>query len=266
MAVMTSWSRMKREDSHQACAAQAAKRIDLEDALQEYRPPLSHGLQCRPVRDVGKEPGEELERREDMRAGSRAVALVRAKRHLLFAGVVVQPVERDGGAGGVASELEDAAGVVGFQPHRMVDVKSRVGPLQHRVGLVIRMQIQPHELAEDTAPKCLREDFDLVVAQRQEGAVGHQAVQVRMPVQQRSERLDGSDDPRSDVRLLESGAHEVAQRPVGDAAHHAEQPAVVREERPQALGNGEHVLPVRDSIEEFVLEPVGPDLESLSVA
>ena len=89
---------------------------------------------------------------------------------------------------------------------------------------------------------------------------------MRMPIHQASERLDGGDDAGDDVRFAECRAQEVTQRAVGDAAELPEEFAVVQEEWPQALGHGEHVLAVGDGVEEFVLEPVGPDLESFRVA
>lgn len=78
--------------------------------------------------------------------------------------------------------------------------------------------------------------------------------------------MDASDDAGDDVGLAAGRAHEVAEGTVGDAAQLSEESAVVQEEGPQALGDGEHEHPVRDSVEELVVEPVGPDLESLGVA
>jgi len=60
------------------------------------------------VGHVGEEPGEILEGFEDVRAGCRSFGLVRDESDQTFAGIVVQLLERDGRAGGVAGELEDA--------------------------------------------------------------------------------------------------------------------------------------------------------------
>jgi hypothetical protein len=64
------------------------------------------------VGDVGQEPGQELERGEDVRSGRGALALVGAEGHLLFVGIVVQPLLGDGSAGGVARELHPPERVV----------------------------------------------------------------------------------------------------------------------------------------------------------
>jgi hypothetical protein len=39
----------ERDDSHGSAAARTSERVDFEDALQEFRPSLSHGLQRRSV-------------------------------------------------------------------------------------------------------------------------------------------------------------------------------------------------------------------------
>ena len=87
-----------------------------------------------------------------------------------------------------------------------------------------------------------------------------------MRVEESAEGLDGGDDAGDGVGVAERGAHEVAQGAVGDAGQEAEERAVIEKEGPQALGDGEHELPVGDGVEELVLEPVGPDLEALGVA
>ena len=86
------------------------------------------------------------------------------------------------------------------------------------------------------------------------------------PVDEAAEGLDGGDDAGDDVGLAEGRAQEVAQGAVGDAAENAEELAVLEEEGPQALGDGEDELAVGEGVEEHVLEPVGPDLEPLGDA
>ena len=159
----------KRDDAHLTTTAQASEWVDLEDALQHFRPALSGGPQRRPVgcsavgrgRDLGQSPrigedaglapagappagvgavgtdqplarvgdvdeelGEELERREDVGAGSGPFALVGLQGDLLLAGVVLQALEADGSPSGVAGELENAAGIVDFD---FVDAPSDFG-------------------------------------------------------------------------------------------------------------------------------------------
>jgi hypothetical protein len=47
-----------------------------------------------------------------------------------------------------------------------------MGPLQHRAGVVFGEQIQPHEFTQHPAAEGFGEDFDLVVSEVQEGAIG----------------------------------------------------------------------------------------------
>ena len=73
--------------------------------------------------DVSQEHRQELEGREGVGAGGGSLALVAAERHLLLGGIVVQSLKGDGRAGRVASELQDAESVVGFEPDAVMDVK-----------------------------------------------------------------------------------------------------------------------------------------------
>jgi hypothetical protein len=91
-------------------------------------------------------------------------------------------------------------------------------------------------------------------------------MQVGMPVDEAAEGLNGGEDTGDDIGLAEGRAHEVAERAVGDAGEDSQELAVVEEVGTQALGHGEDVLAVGDGIEDLVLEPIGPDLESFGVA
>ena len=183
----------------------------------------------------------------------------------------MQALECDGRSGGVACELEDAGSIIGFEPDGVMDVEARVGPVEHGVDGVVGEELAACEGAEQGAAKGLGQDVVLMEAEVQEGAVGpeeavgDQEVEMRMPVSERAKGLDGTDDAGDAIGLAQRRAQEVAQRAVRDTAQESEEPAVVEEEGPQSLGDGEDELAVWDGVEEFVLEPVGPDLEALGV-
>ena len=113
------------EDAHLTATLHASEWTDFENPLQHFRPALSGRPQRRPVGDVDEEPGEKLERREDVCSGGGAFALVKLKGDLLPGGVVARTLEAKRGASRIAGKLQDAARVVGFDAHRVVDVKAR---------------------------------------------------------------------------------------------------------------------------------------------
>ena len=90
-------------------------------------------------------------------------------------------------------------GVVGFEPDGVMDVEPRVRPGEHGLGVVVGEELMPDEGAQQSAPESFGEELDLVEAEMDEGAVGPEdaigddEVQVRVPVQECAEGLDGGD-------------------------------------------------------------------------
>jgi hypothetical protein len=124
------------------------------------------------VGDMRQQAGEELEGGEVVGAGGRPVALVGGESDGVLVGQVLQPLERDGGARGVAGELEDALGIVGFEPDGMVDVEAGVGLSEHGARVIGGEELATDELAQHSAPEGLGQDVDVVEAEVEEGAVG----------------------------------------------------------------------------------------------
>lgn len=187
-------------------------------------------------------------------------------------GVVGHAGEREGGAGRVARELEFPARVVGLDSHGVVHVESRMCPGEDRVCGFGSEEFELHELGEDGSSKRFGETFQVVKREGLEcavvpvGAIRDEHVDVRLPVQERSERLDRGDRTRQDIALPEGGGEEASQGLVGDSAQVPQEAPIVEEVGSKPLGECEDVLTVGNAVEEFLFEPVAPEGESLGVA
>ena len=140
------------------------------------------------VRDVDQDPGEELQRVRRFGAGGGAVGLVGAIRHGLRASVVGQPLQRDGIPRAVAREPGGERAIVFRYPDGAVHVKPGVRPGQHAGGLLLVEEFQPHEQPEHGAAKRFGQTRRVMDRPRDErpvgpeATVGHQEMEVRMPV------------------------------------------------------------------------------------
>ena len=102
------------------------------------------------------------------------LALLGTRCRQVFAGVVLHLLAGEGSTGRFAREPQGAAAVVGVQPHETVQVEARAGSRPHHADFNLRGQIPPQEGVQDTTPKGLRQQFDLVIAAVQAGATGLQ--------------------------------------------------------------------------------------------
>jgi len=99
-----------------------------------------------------------------------------------------------------------------------------------------------------------------------EAAVGHEEVQVRMPVGARAVRLQTGDDADRERALAGERANGGRDGAGSDAGDLAEQAAAIEAVRAQSLGDGEHHLPMRHRCEERGVEPLRPDRQPFGVA
>ncbi len=144
-------------------------------------------------------------------------------------------------------------------------------PGEHAGGLVFIEQLQAHEQAEHGAAERLGQARRVVGgpgdegAIRPEAAVGHEEVQVRMPVRPGAVRLPARDDPHGEVALAGQCANGGGHGAGGDAGDLAEQAAAVQTVGAEPLGNGEHHLAVRHRREQGRVQPLRPDRQPLGV-
>ncbi len=126
-----------------------------------------------------------------------------------------------------------ASGVAALDPHMVVDVEPRVWPGEHGVGGLRGEEAPPDESGENGPVNRLGEDGRAVEEERQEltvspiGTVGNEEVEVRMPVQEGAEGLDGDDDAGDNVSFSERGTQELAQCVARDAAEKAREATIV---------------------------------------
>jgi len=103
-------------------------------------------------------------------------------------------------------------------------------------------------------------------ALRPEAAVGHEEMQMRMPVGAGAMRLQTRHDAHREVALAGQRANGGRDGAGGDTRDLAEQAAPVETGGAQPLRDGEHHLPVRHRREQRGVQPLGPDGEALGVA
>jgi len=157
------------------------------------------------------------------------VGLVGAVAHLALGRIVLQAFERHGIAGAVAREAERKGDVTVGHEHGVVHTEARVGPGEHRRGVLALEQAPAHEEPEHGAAERLRELGPVVRGPRHEGAVGPEAaaggnqMNVRVPVRQRAVGLDAAHDPDRERRLSCQGADRGRDRAGGDAGEIAEE-------------------------------------------
>jgi lipoyl(octanoyl) transferase len=112
---------------------------------------------------VGDEPGEELLRIHGHCAGRGPVALVGAIGELLGRGVVGEAVQGQGVAGAVAGEAQRKRTVTLAHRDAGMDVEARVGPPEHRPGLILVEEAAAHEEPEHGAAEGLLVEHPPVV-------------------------------------------------------------------------------------------------------
>ena len=142
--------------------------------------------------------------------------------------------------------------VVGAQPDGMMDPEARVRPAEHlrderRTDLAaLQQQIEDlflPELLEGLVVEWGNRNERAVGCER---AVGHERMEVRMPMDQLAEGVDGPDHARRRVPAVQDGAVDLQHRLPGEARQFTEKSAVEAEEDPQPPGDREHKLPVGD--------------------
>ena len=136
----------------------------------------------------------------------------------------------------------------------------RVHPFQHARSHVRLEQLPLDEELQHGTTERLGQDRGVVQRHReertvgQEAAVGDQGVDVGIPVEQRAVRLDGEHDADRHV-VADRGADERDYGRGGYPGKVAEKVAPPEEVWPQALGQGEHELPMRHGRQHVGLEP-----------
>jgi len=142
--------------------------------------------------------------------------------------------------------------VLGVQPDGMMDPEARVSPAEHlrderRTDLAaLQQQIEDlrlPELLEGLVVEFGKRNERTVGCER---AVGQERMEVRMPMDQFAEGMDGGEHGRRYVPAVQDGAVDFKHRPPGEPRQLAKQPAVEAEEDPKALGDREHELSVGD--------------------
>jgi len=145
----------------------------------------------------------------------------------------------------------NALGVPGFHPDALIDTEAAVPPradISH--DLFRDLALGQQEIEHRLLPQ-LEKRFGRQFGERQEGSVRQkhalrdQRVNMRVPMNQVSERLNGPDHPRNRVGMigggLINGPHHLPSRP----AEFAQQTPVKPKVNPQPLGNREDKLAVR---------------------
>ncbi len=111
--------------------------------------------------------------------------------HLIHPRVIRQPLHRDRVPGAVARQSEGKGALVLGHPDAGVDMKARVGPLEHARGLVFLEQAAADEEPEHGSPERLREGRGVMPRPpgpthegpvRPEPAIGDDQVEMGMPV------------------------------------------------------------------------------------
>jgi hypothetical protein len=92
-----------------------------------------------------------------------------------FRGVVLEALEDDGASRAVAREAEREGDVAIGHEHRIVHMKARVRPGEHRLRVLGLEQPTPHEEPQHGATKGFGQGRGVVRRPRHEGAVGAEA-------------------------------------------------------------------------------------------
>jgi hypothetical protein len=152
-----------------------------------------------------------------------------------------------------------------------MDMEPRVRPGAHAGGLLLVAQLEAHEEPPHGAATRRGQPRRVVGEPRDErpvgpkAAVGHEQVELRMPIGARAMRLQTGHDPHREVALAGQRANGGGDSAGRDAGDLAEQATPVQTVGAQPLGDGEDHLPVRHGREQRGVEPLGPDREALGV-
>ena len=83
------------------------------------------------------------------------IGLVGTVGHLLRRGIVAHPLQRNRISGAIAGQAQSEGAIVFGHPHTGMNVKARVGPLEHPLGLVFVEEAPADEEPEDRAAERL---------------------------------------------------------------------------------------------------------------
>ena len=172
--------------------------------------------------------------------------------HLPAGGHLDQSGQAEGTAGHVADQALDSGAVAGRQVHRLVDAETAVRPSPHvldyfRLDLVLGQVQGEHGFLPSRLQPLqvqLRELQELALGRKR--PAGQQNMHVRVPVQKFAECLDGGDHAGHHVVAAEQASDFGLEARPGAAAELAQQLAIETRMQPQAFGDGQHDLPVRD--------------------
>jgi len=224
------------------------------------------------VGDVLGQLGEEVEGIEYLKITGRAAEKVRAGRQGKLPGAILLGLVEDLASGGDADDAGQAEGAAGHvfsealeggtilcgQPHGAVDGEAAVPPGAHVLdegGLNaagVQQQLEDLVLPEATERFIVDGRQGNEAAIGCEGAVGHQAVKMRMEVNELAEGLNGDDGAGDHIVAAEGGAVNFKHGLPGEDRQALEQRAVIAEEDAQALGHGKDELAMRDVIADVV--------------
>jgi hypothetical protein len=148
-----------------------------------------------------------------------------------------------------------------------MDLKARVGPLEHALGLVFLEEATAHEEPEDRAAERFGQGGGVMGGPPRpahegplgpEAALGDDEVEMGMPVGQRTMGLEAGDDADLQVRFPGGGADGGGHAAGRDPGEIAEQGAPVQAGGPEPFRQGEDHLPVRHRCEQRRVEPQAP--------
>ena len=168
------------------------------------------------------------------------------------AGHLDQPRQAERAAGHVLHQTLDARPVAGRQVHRLVHAETAVRPGAHvldhfRLDLVLgQVQGEHGLLPGGLQPLQVELGQFQKLALRSKRPAGDQGVDVRVPVQQFAVGLDRGDHAGHHVLAAEQASDFGLDARPGARAELAQQLAIEAGVQPQALGDGQHDLPVGD--------------------
>ncbi len=241
---------------------------------------------------MGEDPGDDHGRGDDrdhphpplaLRTGERVdrggpgrgpVGRVGPVDDLIQPRVIRQPLHRDGVAGAVAGQPEGEGAIVLGHPDAGVDMKARVGPLEHARGLVLREEAAAHEEPEYRPPERFRQPGGVMSRSPRpahegpvgpEPAIGDNQVEMGMPMGEGAVGLEAGDDPDRQIRLAGGGADRGGHGPRGYPSEIASQGSAVQTVGAEPFGDRQHHLPVGHRGQQRLVEPLAPLGDPLGV-
>ena len=229
------------------------------------------------IRDVLGHLGQEVERVEHLEVARHPGEQIHIARHgkgyaVRVSGTVEDlAVVRDRNhagktertAGDVLDQTLHATMVTAIDPHRRIDAKPGVLPPPHtcrhleRDLALVKQQVEDMFLP-DLRRAILPDVWDVHEESRfGEHSLGHDRVDVRVPVDEIAEGLHSADHCGHTVVAVDLQPVNIADGHVCGTAELAQERAVVPEIDPQPLGYGEHPLSVRDVGKHLVFEAIG---------